>query len=215
MNLRITLTLLFPALYLNPGLAFSLKSLSRKQQLSSLAATIAPDSGIPNIESQFLDFKGHTYYSEVARSKASPPFPNTKPEVILIHGFGCSSFYWRETKRYLTSAGYTVHALDLLGQGKSEKPGRAQGVVYSTDLWAQQIDSYAHKNVRNDNGIILMGNSLGGPVALAAATGDFNPLQGTTPYIASTIKVSPLHISGFRKKRQAYYQRPQLLCHFC
>ncbi len=47
---------------------------------------------------------------------------NNKPSVILLHGFGASTTYWRETMRVLQNEGYEVHALDLLGQGRSSKP---------------------------------------------------------------------------------------------
>eukprot|EP00980_Cylindrotheca_fusiformis_P028853 scaffold22660_cov127-Cylindrotheca_fusiformis.AAC.7 len=144
-----------------------------------------------NIESKFWDFQDHRCYAEVAkpvgRGVSQLFAKESKPEVILIHGFGCSTVYWRETIRYLITAGYTVHALDLLGQGKSEKPGRAEGIQYSIDLWANMVDSYAKMANANkrDNGIVLVGNSLGSCVALAAATGDFNT---TSPYIASNVK---------------------------
>eukprot|EP00536_Pseudo-nitzschia_multiseries_P018724 jgi/Psemu1/328906/estExt_fgenesh1_pg.C_29860002 len=63
-----------------------------------------------------------------------------KPAVILVHGFACSTVYWRQTRDYLAREGYTVHLVDLLGQGKSAKPGRNDGIVYSIDLWAQMVD---------------------------------------------------------------------------
>lgn len=47
---------------------------------------------------------------------------NNKPKVILLHGFGASTTYWRETMSTLQHNGFEVHALDLLGQGRSSKP---------------------------------------------------------------------------------------------
>ena len=98
-----------------------------------------------------------------------------KPAVLLIHGFGCSSTYWRETKQALLSNGYTVHIVDLLGQGKSAKPGRAMGIDYSIHLWAELIHSYLNHHDANHGttDIVLCGNSLGSLVALSAVTGDF------------------------------------------
>lgn len=81
--------------------------------------------------------------------------------------------YWRETIRFLQQEGYTVHAIDLLGQGKSDKPGRLEGIEYSINLWAQQLDEYAKENIPASRGTILLGNSLGSVVALVAATGDY------------------------------------------
>lgn len=96
-----------------------------------------------------------------------------RPAIVLVHGFGCSTTYWRETIQALTSAGYTVHALDLIGQGQSAKPGRSQGIEYSISLWAEQVEAYCNQFIPPQEGIVVMGNSLGSLVALSAATGDF------------------------------------------
>ena len=81
----------------------------------------------------------------------------------------------------MTNAGYTVHALDLLGQGKSAKPGRARGgVEYSIDLWARLVEDYTQQFIPMDTNVVLMGNSLGSVVALSAATGDHSRTTTTT-----------------------------------
>jgi pimeloyl-ACP methyl ester carboxylesterase len=121
-------------------------------------------------------FQGHEAYSEVTTPDGNLFNNEDKPSVILIHGFGCSSYYWRETVQALTAAGYTAHTLDLLGQGKSSKPGRADGIEYSIDLWASQVEEYAKQYIlsKNENQpIVVMGNSLGSSVALSVASGDF------------------------------------------
>ena len=98
----------------------------------------------------------------------------------------------------LQKEGYDVHALDLLGQGRSSKPvylgensssmpfeydvdetppGMVMGnhsntnVEYSINLWANIVDDYARHRQLDD--VVLMGNSLGSLVALSAATGEF------------------------------------------
>ena len=114
--------------------------------------------------------------------------PKSGQPVLLVHGFGCSTTYWRAAISTLVDAGYRVHVIDLLGQGKSEKPGRAEGVEYSINLWATLLDDYARDVVAEERkngpgtgtgtgtgggeGIILIGNSLGSLVALSAALGD-------------------------------------------
>ena len=92
---------------------------------------------------------------------------------MLIHGFGCSSTYWRATIDALIGDGYEVHAIDLLGQGKSAKPGRSQGVEYSISLWADLVDYYIRENIPDNQNVVLVGNSLGSLIALSAITGDF------------------------------------------
>lgn len=130
----------------------------------------------------FWDFQGHSCYAEVVQPTTSSKKSEDrkKPTVLLIHGFACSTVYWRETRSYLTKAGYTVHLVDLLGQGKSAKPGRNDNVIYSIDLWAKMVDEYSHRYIDrddddengSDSGVVLVGNSLGSVVALSAATGD-------------------------------------------
>jgi pimeloyl-ACP methyl ester carboxylesterase len=121
-------------------------------------------------ESNRWIWKGHSIYTQISGPK---PFflEKPKPAVLLIHGFGCSTTYWRATTSALTQAGYQVHALDLLGQGQSAKPGRKEGVEYSINLWAEMVDDYTKENIGRE--LVMMGNSLGSVVALSAATGDF------------------------------------------
>jgi pimeloyl-ACP methyl ester carboxylesterase len=153
----------------------------------------------------FWEYQGFPCYAEVAKPASSFNIASTlpllstlsltsgiikKPIVVLVHGFGCSTIYWRETIRYLTKAGYTVHALDLLGQGRSVKPGRSSSppIEYSISLWAHMVDDYARRYLSRDNNVVLVGNSLGSLVALSSATGDWyqdltnNKDDATIPY---------------------------------
>lgn len=44
-------------------------------------------------------------------------------DVVLVHGAGVSSRYWRKTQRHLAALGpFRVHALDFPGFGRSENP---------------------------------------------------------------------------------------------
>jgi len=107
------------------------------------------------------------------------PALNGSPDrgaVLLLHGFGASWRHWRHTIPALSAAGFEVHALDLLGFGASAKPpshlrGDAplEGAVpYGFDLWAEQVVDY--RNARIGPGPLqLVGNSIGGVVALNAA----------------------------------------------
>ena len=129
--------------------------------------------------SSYWKFRGYDVFRQVAPPREEPRTggPNA-PAVILVHGFGCSTVYWRETIRSLTDQGYEVHALDLLGQGRSAKPTPEQWwpwhpVEYSLDLWAEQVDAYARENLAPGRPIVLIGNSVGSLICLTAATGDF------------------------------------------
>ena len=93
--------------------------------------------------------------------------------VLLIHGFGANKNHWRHNVLALSKV-YRVIAIDLIGFGESEKPRSklkndldAQGWCYGMDTWAQQIVDFIQAHI--DGPIQLIGNSIGGVVALNAA----------------------------------------------
>ena len=85
-----------------------------------------------------------------------------QPAVLLVHGFGASTDHWRYNIPAL-AAGYEVHALDLLGFGRSAKP---QGLPYGGALWRDQLVTYVRDQIGRPT--VIAGNSLGGFAALAA-----------------------------------------------
>ena len=42
--------------------------------------------------------------------------------VVLLHGFGTSSFLWRGVAPLLARAGHTAFAVDLMGYGEADRP---------------------------------------------------------------------------------------------
>lgn len=84
------------------------------------------------------------------------------PAVVLIHGWACDSSYWREQIRPL-SAQYTTVTLDLAGHGGS---GRNR-TDWSMARFGEDVAAVVRRlpNAR----VILVGHSMGGPVALEAA----------------------------------------------
>jgi pimeloyl-ACP methyl ester carboxylesterase len=95
--------------------------------------------------------------------------------VVLIHGFGACLGHWRHTVPALTTVAEVV-ALDLLGFGASDKPrARLDGeppvagdVRYCFDLWATQVADGIEAWLP-ERPLHLIGNSIGGVVALRAA----------------------------------------------
>jgi pimeloyl-ACP methyl ester carboxylesterase len=100
--------------------------------------------------------------------------PSTSSTAVLIHGFGACKEHWRHNIEPLR-AERRVLAIDLIGFGASAKPrSRLEGepeeagsVRYGIDLWAEQVvELLAACEV---GPVQLVGNSIGGVVALAAA----------------------------------------------
>jgi pimeloyl-ACP methyl ester carboxylesterase len=99
--------------------------------------------------------------------QAGPPEPQG-PALLLVHGFGASTDHWRFNLPVL-AAHHEVHAIDLLGFGRSAKPAE---LAYGGGLWRDQLAAYVAERIGRPT--VLVGNSLGGFAALAAgvALGD-------------------------------------------
>ncbi len=114
----------------------------------------------PETPWQFLGHRVHAIH-------AAPEQP-TGPAILLVHGFGASTDHWRFNIPVLART-HEVHAIDLLGFGRSAKPA---GLTYGGALWRDQLCAYVAERIGRPT--VLVGNSLGGFAALAAgaALGD-------------------------------------------
>ena len=95
---------------------------------------------------------------------------NTKP-LLLLHGFGANSNHWRKNIKSFAKKGYTVYSIDLLGFGKSDQPGIKEIGTLDNGIWCDQVTDFITEIIRpiNSNKIAIVGNSLGGLVALTCA----------------------------------------------
>lgn len=85
------------------------------------------------------------------------------PLVVLVHGWSCDSSYWRHQIAPL-SASHTVVTVDLAGHGASTKNRSEWSIAnYGEDVAAVVRQIGAPR-------VVLVGHSMGGPVALEAAT---------------------------------------------
>jgi pimeloyl-ACP methyl ester carboxylesterase len=84
--------------------------------------------------------------------------------VILIHGFGTSSFLWRNVAPAITDAGHTAYAVDLFGHGESDRPYDAD---FGIAAQSEYLDA-AMTALRVARGIIV-GVDIGGDIALRLA----------------------------------------------
>ena len=94
--------------------------------------------------------------------------------VLLIHGFGANTNHWRFNQPVLAEQ-LPTYAIDLLGFGRSDQPRarlkdeplESDAVHYGFDLWGQQVADFCTAVVQRP--VLLVGNSIGGVVALRAA----------------------------------------------
>ena len=111
----------------------------------------------------YLGHKVHSLSVNPNKEKLNADYQSS-PAVLLIHGFGASTDHWRHNIPVLGLT-HEVHALDLLGFGRSAKPGDLQ---YGGPLWRDQIVAYVKERIRRPT--VLVGNSLGGYAALASGS---------------------------------------------
>jgi len=85
-----------------------------------------------------------------------------QPTLVLIHGWSCDSNYWREQVPVLKQK-YTVVTVDLAGHGGTD----GNRTDWSIARFGQDVATAA-ATVPSEQ-IVLVGHSMGGPVALEAA----------------------------------------------
>ena len=94
--------------------------------------------------------------------------------ILFIHGFGASKEHWRHNQDFL-SKNYNCYSIDLLGFGQSSQPNallnyesyRDNSIKYSFELWGNQIAAFCSEVIKSP--VYLIGNSIGGVVALKAS----------------------------------------------
>jgi pimeloyl-ACP methyl ester carboxylesterase len=91
--------------------------------------------------------------------------------LILLHGFGASIGHWRHNLSALGLA-HPVYALDMLGFGASEKAIAR----YNITLWVDQVYDFWRTFIKQP--VVLVGNSIGSLVAIAAAAAHPDMVEG-------------------------------------
>ncbi len=114
------------------------------------------------------------------------------PPLLLIHGFGASTFTWRFVAPELAKT-HRVIAVDLKGFGQSDKPFDERYSVFDqAELLAQLIEE---KDLRN---LTLVGHSFGGGVALLLALQANQRLEGRITKLVLLDSIAyPQHIPVF------------------
>jgi len=112
-----------------------------------------------NSEMKFWRWQGMLLEYSIARPTAS----SNGVTVVLVHGFGASSYHWRRNVDALTSSGYTVFSPTLPGYGRSQKCY----LKYSDIVWQEFLTSFI-KDIAQEP-VVLVGNSIGAFVAIQTA----------------------------------------------
>jgi 2-hydroxymuconate-semialdehyde hydrolase len=90
------------------------------------------------------------------------------PPIVFIHGSGpgvSAWANWRLTLPYLAARGFHCYAYDIAGFGYTE---RSPGVAYGIEQWVEHLAALIEDVA--DGPAMLLGNSLGGGIALRLAT---------------------------------------------
>lgn len=85
--------------------------------------------------------------------------------VVLLHGFGTSSFLWRNVAPALTLSGLTAFAVDLLGYGESDRPLDADYSIAAQAEYLERAMTALHISRAS-----VVGLGIGGGIALRLAS---------------------------------------------
>ena len=120
-----------------------------------------PLSALVDEDSRFIEVNGiDVHYKQ---------YGSGEPVMILLHGFGASTFSWREVMKPLSEYG-TVIAFDRPAFGLTERPMPGEWEGESPYTLNSQINLLIGLMDRlNVEKAVLIGNSAGGTVAAAAA----------------------------------------------
>lgn len=106
---------------------------------------------------------GMSYYCLERKPRRVPDHP--RPPVVLLHGIGANLTHWHDVALYLRWwGGEHVYLLDLPGHGRSSMP---EGPLTPERL--QQLFTSWVDRTLGEQRFVLVGNSLGGSVALKYA----------------------------------------------
>ncbi len=130
----------------------------------------------------------------MVRKRSVGPGGGALGPVLLVHGFGQNRYAWhlpsRSLANHLAHAGFDVYNLDLRGHGRSRHMGARMS--HGVSDYIRGDLPIAVEEVRRHSGnrpVFLIGHSLGGLVAYAAA-----PLLGDS--IAGIVSIgSPYHFT--------------------
>lgn len=123
------------------------------------ALPAAAEAQTPYEDSQFFTYEDYNIHYRVL-----PAQGDVKGNILLLHGFFCSTFAWRNLAPQLAAAGYTCVLADLPSFGYSTRESKSVAPVARETLMLALMDAVAP-----DADWILAGHSMGGGVAINLA----------------------------------------------
>lgn len=130
------------------------------------------------VESSTWMFRGHPIAYECRRSTKS----TKETPVLLLNGFGMGAFHQRRLMNALSSQeedepwSRDIYSMDYLGQGDSwpidcedGNSKNEKGLRYCAETWLHQIVGFIEGSVVERSKVHLVGNSVGGHLAVFVA----------------------------------------------
>ncbi len=117
----------------------------------------------------FWQWKGREVAWNIQTTNDDP-----KISTLLIHGFGACKEHWRHNQSELARVS-NCYAIDLIGFGNSSQPisrlkdeaESEDSFCYDFESWSSQIVDFCKEVIQQP--VILIGNSIGGVIALRAS----------------------------------------------
>jgi pimeloyl-ACP methyl ester carboxylesterase len=153
------------SLAVRPAVALVLKALAALLVAVVLASYLVPLPSSPDRDPETLVPPAADLLTvDGQRTAVVDAGPRDGPPVVLVHGFGGSTFSWRLTIPALAAAGYRAIALDLVDFGLSDKSWDAD-----TTHPAQARRVLAVMDALGVSKAVVVGHSMGGSVATRLA----------------------------------------------
>lgn len=177
-------------------------------------------------KSNFVELAGHEVHYVTAGN------PEAERLIVLLHGFGASSFSYKNVLEPLGELGYVI-AYDRAAFGFTERPTSWETNPYGIDGQLQVLDQVIEK-FGSDKEVFVLGHSAGGNIAAAYAVENQQKLAGVVlfaPAVLTTggapsflnflfeipqfnhlgpLLVSTIATSGLDILYQSYYNQDQI-----
>ncbi len=125
-------------------------------------------AGRPELRTRYLDL------ASGMRVRAVECGDHGAPMIVLLHGWGCSVYVFRENLAPLAAAGFHTIAVDLKGHGLSDKPTSAG--EYRLDSMRLHVTEILDALDAND--VMLVGLSMGAALAAHVAAAQPGRVRG-------------------------------------